>query len=51
MQNAQHEDREQTVALLEMLALGRQEIETGKFTSAIDVFAELDRMDRDERLA
>ena len=38
-----HEDREQTLALLEILAFGNREIEQGHFRAAGDVFADLDR--------
>ena len=37
-----YQDREQTFAMLTMLALGGGEIEQGKFRDAEDVFAELE---------
>jgi prevent-host-death family protein len=49
VQDAQaYEDLQQTVALLKILAMGRQEIAAGKLTPASDVFAELEQMDKDE---
>ncbi|MES3021098.1 MAG: type II toxin-antitoxin system Phd/YefM family antitoxin [Pseudomonadota bacterium] len=36
------EEDEETLALLKILALGRQQIEQGKFTSAASVLAELE---------
>ena len=39
------EERENTLALLKLLALGNREIEQGKFRDAEDVFAELDATD------
>jgi prevent-host-death family protein len=49
VQDAQsYEDMQQTVALLKILAMGQKDIETGNFTPADEVFAELERMDRDE---
>jgi prevent-host-death family protein len=51
VQDAQaYEDLQQTVALLKILAMGRQEIGAGKVTPASDVFAELERLDKDEGL-
>jgi prevent-host-death family protein len=51
VQDAQaYEDLQQTVALLKILAMGRQEIAAGKLTPASDVFAELEQMDKDEGL-
>lgn len=40
-----YEDYEQTLALLKILSLGNREIEQGRFRSAGDVFADLDRED------
>ncbi|PMS15362.1 prevent-host-death protein [Trinickia dabaoshanensis] len=40
-----YEDYEQTLALLKILTLGNREIEQGRFRSADDVFADLDRED------
>lgn len=37
-----YQDREQTFAILTMLALGGREIEQGKFRDAEDVFGELE---------
>lgn len=41
-----NEEREGTLALLKLLALGNAEIEQGKFRDAEDVFADLDRAAR-----
>jgi prevent-host-death family protein len=40
-----YEERENTLALLKILAMGNREIELGTFRNAEDVFAELDRAD------
>ena len=40
-----YEERENTLALLKILALGRRELEQGKFRDAEDVFADLDNAD------
>jgi prevent-host-death family protein len=40
-----YEDTQQTFALLKLLAMGKQQIQDGKFSSAEDVFAELDAED------
>ncbi len=40
------EERENTLALLKILALGNHEIELGKCRDAEDVFAELDQADQ-----
>jgi PHD/YefM family antitoxin component YafN of YafNO toxin-antitoxin module len=40
-----YEERENTLALLKLLALGNREIEQGKFRDAEDVFASLDASD------
>jgi prevent-host-death family protein len=49
VQDAQsYDDLQQTVALLKILAMGRKDIEAGNYKSAADVFAELDRMDKEE---
>ena len=37
-----YEERESTLAMLKLLALGQREIEQGKFKDAEDVFARLD---------
>lgn len=39
------EERENTLALLKILAMGNQEIEQGKFRSVDAVFADLDNAD------
>ena len=43
-----YEDVLQTVAVLKILAMGQKDIETGDFTPTDEVFAELERMDREE---
>ena len=40
-----YEEREATLAMLKILALGKREIELGKFKDAEDVFARLDLED------
>jgi prevent-host-death family protein len=40
-----YEEHEETLALLKILALGNREIEQGRFRSAQDVFAEMDKDD------
>ena len=40
-----YEERENTLALLKILALGGRELEQGKFRDAEDVFADLDNAD------
>lgn len=40
-----YEERENTLAMLKILALGQREIELGKFKDAEDVFARLDQED------
>lgn len=40
-----HEEYEETLALLKILALGNKDIEQGNFRSADDVFADLDKDD------
>ena len=40
-----YEERESTLAMLKLLALGQREIEHGKFKDAEDVFARLDAED------
>jgi len=45
---ATYEAQQQTVALLKILALGQKEIAEGRTTPAEEVFAELDRMDKEE---
>ncbi|MDF3836950.1 type II toxin-antitoxin system Phd/YefM family antitoxin [Cupriavidus basilensis] len=44
---ASYEAQQQTTALLKILALGQKEIAEGKVTAAADVFAELDRLDKE----
>lgn len=38
-----YEEQQETLALLRILALGQREIEQGKFSSAEDFFAEMDK--------
>ena len=40
-----YEEREATLAMLKILALGKREIELGKFSDAEDVFARLEQED------
>ena len=40
-----YEERENTLAMLKILAMGNHEIEQGQFSDAQDVFAELDKAD------
>jgi len=40
-----YEERENTLALLKILALGNGQIEQGKFRDAEDVFADMDKTD------
>jgi hypothetical protein len=40
------EEREETLALLRMLASGHREMEQGQYRSASEVFAALDERDR-----
>jgi PHD/YefM family antitoxin component YafN of YafNO toxin-antitoxin module len=40
-----YEEREATLAMLKILALGKREIELGKFKDSEDVFARLDQED------
>jgi prevent-host-death family protein len=40
-----YEERENTLALLKLLAIGNSQIEQGKFRDAEDVFADLDKID------
>lgn len=40
-----YEERENTLALLKVLAMGNHEIAQGKFRDAEDVFADFDRAD------
>jgi len=40
-----YEEHQEALALLKILALGNREIEQGKFKSADEVFAEMDRDD------
>ena len=41
-----YEEQEETLALLKILALGNREIELGKFRDAEEIFAGLDKADR-----
>lgn len=47
---ATYEAQQQTVALLKILALGQKQIAEGKTTPGEEVFAELDRLDKEEGL-
>jgi prevent-host-death family protein len=40
-----YEERENTLAMLKILAMGNHEIEHGKFSDVQNVFAELDKAD------
>ena len=40
-----YEEHQETFALLKLLALGNREIDQGRFKSAADVFAEMDKDD------
>lgn len=40
-----YEERENTLAMLKLLALGNGQIEQGRFRDAEDVFTELDKID------
>ena len=42
-----YEMREETLALLKLLALGQREIEDSRFRPAKDVFRDLDKLDLD----
>lgn len=42
------EEQEQAMALLQILAGGRHDIEAGRTVPAADVFARIEEMDRDE---
>ncbi|THF67036.1 type II toxin-antitoxin system Phd/YefM family antitoxin [Pseudothauera nasutitermitis] len=41
-----YEEREETLAMLKILAMGSREIEQGRFRDASDVFADMDEADR-----
>ncbi|OZI70972.1 type II toxin-antitoxin system Phd/YefM family antitoxin [Bordetella genomosp. 12] len=41
-----YEEQEQTIALLQLLAHGRREIEEGRVVPAADVFAQIEAMDK-----
>ena len=43
-----YEEQEQAMALLQLLAHGRKEIEEGRITPAADVFAQIEAMDKDD---
>jgi prevent-host-death family protein len=45
-----YEDTQQTLALLKLLALGQKDIEQGKFKDADEFLAELDDLDRKEKI-
>ncbi|OZI42488.1 prevent-host-death protein [Bordetella genomosp. 5] len=42
------EEQEQTIALLQLLAHGRREIEEGRVIPAADVFARIEALDRED---
>ncbi|WP_019451305.1 type II toxin-antitoxin system Phd/YefM family antitoxin [Cupriavidus sp. BIS7] len=42
-----YEQQEETLALLKLLAIGSRDIEHGRFRDVEDVFADLDREDRE----
>jgi prevent-host-death family protein len=42
-----YQEQEETLALLKILAIGHRDIEQGRFRDAADVFADLDKEDRD----
>ena len=42
-----YEERENTLAMLKILAMGNFEVEQGKFSDAQDVFAKLDKVDEE----
>lgn len=43
-----YEEQEQTIALLQLLALGRREIEEGRVVEGADVFAKIEEMDAED---
>lgn len=43
-----YEEQEQTIALLQLLAHGRREIEEGRVVPAADVFAQIEVMDKED---
>ncbi|SAI07576.1 prevent-host-death family protein [Bordetella ansorpii] len=43
-----YEEQEQTIALLQLLALGRREIEEGRVVQAADAFAKIEEMDAED---
>jgi prevent-host-death family protein len=43
-----YEEQEQAIALLQLLAQGRREIEEGRTTPAMDVFARIEAMDQED---
>lgn len=40
-----HEEQEEALAMLKILAMGNREIEQGRFRDAMEVFADLDKED------
>lgn len=44
-ESSSYEERENTLALLKILALGSRELELGKFRDAEEVFASIDKSD------
>jgi len=49
MDTSAYEQREQTLALLKILAMGNRDIEQGRVHAAESVFAELEAMDQEDR--
>lgn len=43
-----YEQQEQTIALLQLLAHGRKEIEEGRITPASDAFAQIEALDQED---
>lgn len=43
-----YEEQEQTIALLQLLAHGRRDIEEGSVVPAADVFAQIESMDKED---
>ncbi|MNR60237.1 hypothetical protein D3C85_1816750 [compost metagenome] len=43
-----YEEQEQAIALLQLLAHGRKEIEEGRITPAAEVFAQIEALDQDD---
>lgn len=43
-----YEEQEQTIALLQLLAHGRRDIEEGRIVPAADVFAQIEALDKED---